>query len=43
MMRRIQIFISQFEVEFRYVPGIYNILPDKMSRVFSENKDSHEK
>ena len=43
MMRRIQIFISQFEVEFRYVPGIYNILPDKMSRVFSENKDSQEK
>ena len=40
MMRRIQINISSFEVEFKFVPGVANVLPDKMSRVFSENKDS---
>ena len=40
MMKRIQINISGFEIEFRYVPGLTNILPDKMSRVFTENKDS---
>ena len=40
MMKRIQINISGFEIEFRYVPGLTNILPDKMSRVFTENKDA---
>lgn len=40
ILQRIQNNIMQYNVELRYVPGVANVLPDKMSRVFSENKQS---